>query len=533
MFKRTMSIRNKLLLAFLSITLVAVVGTAFSSFKAMEPQLKAGVTDNLKSMVDQFYIFLEANPDMDWAVIKKMCNEQITIGKTGFIFVLDPEGNLLAHKKAEGKNWSTKPHIKKILERKNGVLRYLSPMTKTYKLAAFRSLEERNWIIVAGVFEEDFLAAPRSEMIKYSSIAGLIIIFLAAMAIFLFAVQMTRPISQVVGGLKDIAEGEGDLTTRLEVKSKDEVGELARWFNTFVEKLQAMIKDIAGNSDILGTSSTELSAISRQMSSGAEQTSGKANTAAVSAEEMSSNMNSVASAMEQAATNINVMATSTEEMTATINEIARNTEKASTIANKAVTQTRTASDNVDELGKAAREISKVTETITEISEQTNLLALNATIEAARAGDAGKGFAVVANEIKELARQTAEATQDIKERIEGIQGSTSETVTGIGEISKVIDDVNEIVSTIAVSVEEQSVTTKEIATNVAQASTGIHEVNENVAQSSTVAGDIAKDISEVNRAATEMSGSSSQVNTSSEELNKLAEQLKELVGRFKV
>lgn len=156
-------------------------------------------------------------------------------------------------------------------------------------------------------------------------------------------------------------------------------------------------------------------------------------------------------------------------MTTTINEIAQNTEKANTITGEAVSEAKGASDNVDELGSAAQEISKVTETVTEISEQTNLLALNATIEAARAGDAGKGFAVVANEIKELARQTAEATQDIKRRIEGIQDSTSGTVTKIQQISKVINDVNDIVSTIASSVEEQSVTTKEIATNVAQAS----------------------------------------------------------------
>ena len=114
MFKKTMSIRNKLLIVFLSITLLAVVGTAFSSFWAMVPPLRQGAMVNLKSMVDQFHTFIEANPDMDWAVVKKMCNEQLTIGKTGFIFVVDPKGNLLIHKKAEGQNWLAKPHIKKI-----------------------------------------------------------------------------------------------------------------------------------------------------------------------------------------------------------------------------------------------------------------------------------------------------------------------------------------------------------------------------------------------------------------------------------
>ena len=362
----------------------------------------------------------------------------------------------------------------------------------------------------------------------------LVIGILSGILLSFFIVRsITKPVNHVVAGLKDIAEGEGDLTMRLEIKSKDEVGELARWFNAFVEKIQGMIKDIAGNAEGLSSSSTKLSTISQKMSTGAEKTSEKSNNVASESEEMSSNMSSVASAMEQASTNVNMVATSTEEMTATINEIALNAGKANAITDEAVSEAKGASDNVDELGEAAREISKVTETITEISEQINLLALNATIEAARAGDAGKGFAVVANEIKDLARQTAEATQDIKKRIEGIQGSTAGTVTKIQQISKVINDVNDIVSTIASSVEEQSVTTREIATNVAQASTGIGEVTENVAQSSTSAAGIAKDISEVNQAAGEISNSSSEVNLSAEELNKLAAQLQEMVGRFKV
>jgi methyl-accepting chemotaxis protein len=188
---------------------------------------------------------------------------------------------------------------------------------------------------------------------------------------------------------------------------------------------------------------------------------------------------------------------------------------------------------VDELGSAANEIGKVVETITEISEQVNLLALNATIEAARAGEAGRGFAVVANEIKDLAKQTAEATLEIKGKIGAIQGSTAETVTEIDQISKIINDVNEIVTIIATAVEEQSVTTKEIAGNVAQASQGIQEVNENVAQSSSVSAEIASDISGVNQSAGEISSSSAQVNLSAEELNRMGVKLNEMVGKFKV
>jgi methyl-accepting chemotaxis protein len=314
---------------------------------------------------------------------------------------------------------------------------------------------------------------------------------------------------------------------------QDELDKMAAWINTFVTRVANIIKDIANDSAKLNNSSADLSSLSAQMSGGAENMAGKSNTVAAAAEEMSSNMNSVAVAMEEAATNIGMVAAAAEQMTSTINEIAQNSEKASSITGEAVSQTQSASTKVDELGRAANEIGKVVETITEISEQVNLLALNATIEAARAGEAGRGFAVVANEIKDLAKQTAEATQEIKGKIGAIQGSTNATVTEINQVSKIINDVNEIVTIIATAVEEQSVTTKEIAENVAQASQGIQEVNENVAQSSSVSSEIATDIAGVNQSAGEMSNGSAQVNLSAEELTKMGAKLNDMVGKFKV
>jgi methyl-accepting chemotaxis protein len=314
---------------------------------------------------------------------------------------------------------------------------------------------------------------------------------------------------------------------------QDELDKMAAWINTFVTRVANIIKDIANDSAKLNNSSADLSSLSAQMSGGAENMAGKSNTVAAAAEEMSSNMNSVAVAMEEAATNIGMVAAAAEQMTSTINEIAQNSEKASSITGEAVSQTQSASTKVDELGRAANEIGKVVETITEISEQVNLLALNATIEAARAGEAGRGFAVVANEIKDLAKQTAEATQEIKGKIGAIQGSTNATVTEINQVSKIINDVNEIVTIIATAVEEQSVTTKEIAENVAQASQGIQEVNENVAQSSSVSSEIATDIAGVNQSAGEMSNGSAQVNLSAEELTKMGAKLTEMVGKFKI
>jgi methyl-accepting chemotaxis protein len=351
------------------------------------------------------------------------------------------------------------------------------------------------------------------------------------LASFFIARGIAGPITKGVEFAKSLSDG--DLTQTLAIDQKDEIGVLAASLNTMGGNLRKMFQEITGGVETISSSATELSAISQQMASGAEQTSGKSNQVAAAAEEMSANMNSVAAASEQASTNIQMVAAASEQMSATIIEIAGNTAKGRSITSDAVTLAQTVSKRVGELGKAAVDVGKVTETINEISEQTNLLALNATIEAARAGEAGKGFAVVANEIKELAKQTATATQDIRFRLEGIQGSTEGTVVEINKIEGVITDINDIVATIATAIEEQSASSREIAGNVNQAAQGIQNVNENVAQSSTVAGSIAEDVVEVNGAAREMADGSTQVKTSAEELSRLSENLKRLVEQYKI
>jgi methyl-accepting chemotaxis protein len=219
-------------------------------------------------------------------------------------------------------------------------------------------------------------------------------------------------------------------------------------------------------------------------------------------------------------------------MTNTIKTITDDTEAARAKTSEAVSQSNSASQRVDELGKAATEISKVTEAITEISEQTNLLALNATIEAARAGEAGKGFAVVANEIKDLAKQTADATLDIRAKIETIQGSTDNTVSEIGTIVDIINTVDGLVSGVAVALEEQANSALEIAENVDQASAGIMEVTENVAQSSVVSQEVATDITDVNNDITGINNASDEVSSKAGALSNLASSLSGRVSRFK-
>ncbi len=321
----------------------------------------------------------------------------------------------------------------------------------------------------------------------------------------------------------------GDLKARSGVKNVP--GSLQAALQNMSEKLRRLIGNIVEEGRALQSTSTELALAAENMTGGAEQSASKANAVAVATEQMSANLATVTGASEQAAQNVNVVAAAMEEMTAAVQEIAQNTSKASAMTRDAVNYAKGSSEKVNQLGLAAKEISKVTQVITEISEQTNLLALNATIEAARAGDAGKGFAVVANEIKALAKQTAQATGEIKAKIESIQSSTDDTVNDITEISQVINSVNELVSNIAAAAEEQSVMTSDISRNVQDAASGISEVNENVAQSSMVASEIARDIADVSQVSSETREGSLLLQESSQELKKIAESISRETNQF--
>ncbi|MFZ5572424.1 MAG: methyl-accepting chemotaxis protein [Thermodesulfobacteriota bacterium] len=360
----------------------------------------------------------------------------------------------------------------------------------------------------------------------------LVVLILVAAIVWTMNILAIRPLRLLTGMVQDLVAGGGDLTKRLELKSRDEIGALAGWFNRFIELTQSLIREIAANASTLNRSSLDMSKVADALSTGARSMSEQSNAVTQAADQMSANMTTVASASEEVANTVNAVAAATEEMTATVMEIAQNSERARAVTEEAVVKTRNASRQVNQLGSSAAAIGKITEVITEISGQTNLLALNATIEAARAGEAGKGFSVVANEIKELAKQTAEATLDIKRTIEGIQNSTAVTVMEIEGITQVIHNVNDLVGTIAAAVEEQSVTTREIAGNVSHAARGIDEVNEKVNQNSGVSSEIARSIAEVDQAVDMLKRNSIQVKDSAGSMSFLAEQLNTMVGRFK-
>ena len=307
----------------------------------------------------------------------------------------------------------------------------------------------------------------------------------------------------VLGQAEAIAAG--DLTRDdLKVWSNDELGDLATAMNTMSGSLQRMILAISENAVQVATASAELNATSQQITANSEETSAQTKV--------------VSNATQQVSQNLQTVATGAEEMGASIKDIAKNATEAAKIATSAVRAAETANATVSKLGASSTEIGQVIKVITSIAQQTNLLALNATIEAARAGDAGKGFAVVANEVKELAKKTAKATEDISRKIETIQVDTKAAVESIGTISEVINQINGISNTIATAVEEQNATTNEMARNVSEAAHGSGEITSNIAGVADAAESTSRGAGDTQKAAQQL------VQTSAE-LRRLVEQFK--------
>jgi methyl-accepting chemotaxis protein len=362
-----------------------------------------------------------------------------------------------------------------------------------------------------------------------------IISVISAVLCILLGLLMTRSIVKPLSLGVNFAENmsKGDLTQKLAVQNNDEIGQLAKSLNAMAENLKERVKEIGAGSSALSASSEQLSAVSTQLAANTEEMTAQSNTVASATEQATANINNISAAAEEMSSGVSTVATAIEEMSSSLNEVAKNCQKESHIAGNANNQAKSTRDLMDRLGVSSREIGKVIEVINDIADQTNLLALNATIEAASAGEAGKGFAVVANEVKELAKQTAQATEQIGRQIEEMQNSTGSAVLAIEDITKIIEEINSISHTIVSAVEQQSATVNEIAKSVGGASHAATEIAKNVGESAKGLMEVSSNIQGVNKAAGETAGGVSQIKQSSQDLAGLASGLQKIVGQFKV
>lgn len=348
---------------------------------------------------------------------------------------------------------------------------------------------------------------------------------------FFFSVLagVSRKFTKIHNATVDISNG--NFTGAIDLAGTDEFGVIGEALVDMSNTLTEVYSLINRQAETLSKSSQILTNISNNLVTGTSQAAEQTENIVVATDDMNHGMNSVSAASQQAYTNVTFVSTAIEEILASVEEEARQTKKAQDITNRAVSLAISSSEKVNALGVAATEITKVTEVITEISDQTNLLALNATIEAARAGDAGKGFAVVANEIKELAKQTAHATSEIKININSIQQSTNETVEEIQRMSEVIQEGDAVVTEIAQSVAEQSATSSEISQNIVQAAEGIAEVTENVRRAESMSLKIAENINSTSGVVVKLSESGQEVKEAASGLAEEVVVLKQLIGRL--
>lgn len=343
-----------------------------------------------------------------------------------------------------------------------------------------------------------------------------------------------RPsLSEIRQFLEGANARQGDLTQRVVVQSLDEIGNLGRQFNEFIAGLQALVGDVLETARKVAAAVEEVGTAASAIASGAEEVSAQSRSVASSAEQSSSSVEGISSSAEELSSTMTSMATAVEELSQSLGEVARHCTQQSGLASDAVQDSRAADEAISQMEEASRDIGGVVETISDIAAQTNLLALNATIEAASAGEAGKGFAVVAGEVKELSRQTAQATERIGQRFEAMDSSTKRVVEATRRIHSLIEQLDSIARSIATAVEQQSSTTRDIAGGITQSSNGATTIARSISEASRGLSEVSGNIQTVDKATNDSFSQLAAIGETTEALSAQARELARKVESFRV
>lgn len=370
-------------------------------------------------------------------------------------------------------------------------------------------------------------------LIEFIILAILIDILIASLLLLVLRKVVLLPLNKIGQNLENIAEGEGDLTQRLNFSSENELGYVAHKFDAFVSKLHSMIAKIVNNSHSLTTAAMQLSETSGAIADKANVVRNQSMDVTTRTENAKVTMENISTNVSNMSNSVQSIASAIEEMSMTLSNVTKNCQRESTIASDANSKAEGMREMMNTLSTAAQEITSVIDIITVISGQTNLLALNATIEAANAGQAGKGFAVVANEVKALAQKSAIAAKEISNKIKAMQTVTESSIREIKNITNSIHEINEISHTIVLSVEDQSLTVKNLASNVGNANNAAHEIAENVKTATVNLVQVSDSMQNVDIKVHESAQGMEVIQQQSVQLNKLAEELNFIVKQFKL
>ena len=408
------------------------------------------------------------------------------------------------------------------------------------KISFVKQIEAWGWVVGTGVYVDSIDAAvavsKASSARTFKAFIGkillmnLILLLVVAVAMSAYVIRsICNPILRLVQFVNGISAG--NLHQVLTEKRSDEIGQTMAAVSSMADKINKIFKASSNNAGTLAVASEDLLEISTGLSSGISNMSDMYLAISGAIEEMGVNMMGISTAMQKSSSGIELISSSANDMQNTIDSISHNTEQAKQVTGEVVVMATNTSALLADLGNAADEITKISETITDISERTNLLALNATIEAARAGEAGKGFAVVASEIKGLANTVASSTKEIRSKVNRVQASTSATVNEISTIIKGIETVNRFVTSISTEMEAQKVATNEIAQSISQTARGVSEITENISQSTIANRSVAEDISRISGVSQNISISSLELKELAVDTNRIAKSLSSSVHQF--